>query len=63
MRVRLRGKGSEMLSWLHRRRETAERIEAEANALIDELGVEAYGHGFPPKTIFAGTRLNLPLLG
>ena len=31
-----------MLSWLRRRRETAERIDAEANALIGELGVEAY---------------------
>ena len=30
-----------MLSWL-RRRKTAERIDAEADALIDELGVEAY---------------------
>jgi hypothetical protein len=41
MRMRLRGKGSEMLSWL-RRRKTAERIDAEADALIGELGVEAY---------------------
>jgi hypothetical protein len=32
-----------MLSWLRRRRETAERIDAEADALIGELGVEAYG--------------------
>jgi hypothetical protein len=31
-----------MLSWLRRRRETAERIDAEADALICELGVEAY---------------------
>jgi hypothetical protein len=31
-----------MLSWLRRRRETAVRIDAEADALIDELGVEAY---------------------
>ena len=31
-----------MLSWLRRRRETAERIDAEADALISELGVEAY---------------------
>jgi hypothetical protein len=31
-----------MLSWLRRRRETAERIEAEADTLIGELGVEAY---------------------
>ena len=31
-----------MLSWLRRRRKTAERIDAEADALIDELGVEAY---------------------
>ena len=31
-----------MLSWLRRRRETAERIGAEADALIGELGVEAY---------------------
>ena len=30
-----------MLSWL-RRRKTAERIDAEADALIGELGVEAY---------------------
>ena len=30
-----------MLPWL-RRRKTAERIDAEADALIDELGVEAY---------------------
>jgi hypothetical protein len=41
MRMRLRKKGSEMLSWL-RRRKTAERIDAEADALIGELGVEAY---------------------
>ena len=31
-----------MLSWLRRRRETAERIDAEADVLIGELGVEAY---------------------
>ncbi len=31
-----------MLSWLRRRRETAERIDAEADALIGELGAEAY---------------------
>jgi hypothetical protein len=31
-----------MLSWLRRRRETAERIDAEADTLIGELGVEAY---------------------
>ena len=31
-----------MLSWQRRRRETAERIDAEAGALIGELGVEAY---------------------
>ena len=31
-----------MLSWLRRRRKTAERIDAEADALIGELGVEAY---------------------
>jgi hypothetical protein len=31
-----------MLFWLRRRRETAERIDAEADVLIDELGVEAY---------------------
>ena len=31
-----------MLSWLRRRGETAERIDAEADALIGELGVEAY---------------------
>ena len=31
-----------MLSWLRRRRETAERIDAEADTLICELGVEAY---------------------
>src|ERR1700729_2444341 len=42
MRMSLRGKGSEMLSWLRRRREIAERIDAEADALIGELGVEAY---------------------
>jgi hypothetical protein len=30
-----------MLSWLRRRRETAERIDAEADVLIDGLGVEA----------------------
>jgi len=42
MRMSLRGKGSEMLSWLRRRREIAERIDAEADALINELGVEAY---------------------
>jgi hypothetical protein len=34
-------KGSEMLSWL-RRRKAAERIDAEADTLISELGVEAY---------------------
>jgi hypothetical protein len=31
-----------MLFWLRRRRETAERIAAEADALIGELGIEAY---------------------
>jgi hypothetical protein len=31
-----------MLSWLRRRRESAERIDAEADVLIGELGVEAY---------------------
>jgi hypothetical protein len=31
-----------MLSWLRRRRETAERTDAEADVLIGELGVEAY---------------------
>jgi hypothetical protein len=31
-----------MLSWLRRCRETAERIDAEADALIGDLGVEAY---------------------
>jgi hypothetical protein len=31
-----------MLSWLRRRRKTAERIDVEADALIGELGVEAY---------------------
>ena len=31
-----------MLTWLRRRRKTAERIDAEADALIGELGVEAY---------------------
>jgi hypothetical protein len=31
-----------MLSWLRRRRETAERIDAEADVLIGELGVDAY---------------------
>ena len=31
-----------MLSWLRRWRETVERIDAEADALIGELGVEAY---------------------
>ena len=31
-----------MLSWLRRRRETAERIDAEADVLIGELGVGAY---------------------
>ena len=31
-----------MFSWLRRRREIAERIDAEADALIGELGVEAY---------------------
>jgi hypothetical protein len=31
-----------MLSWLRHRRETTERIDAEADALIGELGVEAY---------------------
>jgi hypothetical protein len=34
-----------MLSWLRRRRETAERIDPEADALIGELGVEAYAEG------------------
>jgi hypothetical protein len=31
-----------MLSWLRRRRETAERIDVEADSLIGELGLEAY---------------------
>jgi hypothetical protein len=31
-----------MLSWLRRRRETAERTDAEADVLIGELGVDAY---------------------
>ena len=31
-----------MLSWLRRRRETAERIDAEADVLIGELGIDAY---------------------
>ena len=31
-----------MLSWLRHRRATAERIDAVADALIGELGVEAY---------------------
>jgi hypothetical protein len=31
-----------MLSWLRRRRETTERIDAEADVLIGELGVDAY---------------------
>ena len=31
-----------MLSWLRRRREIAERIDAEADVLIGELGVDAY---------------------
>jgi hypothetical protein len=31
-----------MLSWLRRRRESPERVDAEADALIAELGVEAY---------------------
>ena len=31
-----------MLSWLRRQRETVKRIDAEADALIGELGVEAY---------------------
>ena len=35
-------KGRKCLSWLRRRRETAEMIDAEADALIGELGVEAY---------------------
>jgi hypothetical protein len=35
-------KRSKILSWLRRRHETAERIDAEADALIGELGVEAY---------------------
>ena len=35
-------KRSEMLSWLRHRRATAERIDAVADALIGELGVEAY---------------------
>jgi hypothetical protein len=36
-----RKRASGMLSWL-RRREKLERIDAEAEALIGELGVEAY---------------------
>src|SRR5260370_26256679 len=35
-------KGSEMLSWLRRRRETAGRREAKANALVRAFGGEAY---------------------
>ncbi len=35
-------KGRKMPSWLRRRRETAERIDAEADALIGDLGVEVY---------------------
>ena len=31
-----------MLTWLRRRREQAERIEAEADALISDLGNGAY---------------------
>jgi hypothetical protein len=31
-----------MLSWLRRRRATAERIDAEADVLIGELGIDAY---------------------
>ena len=31
-----------MLSWLRHRCATAERIDAEADALIGELGIEAY---------------------
>jgi hypothetical protein len=31
-----------MLFWLRRRRETAERIDAEADVLFGEVGVEAY---------------------
>jgi hypothetical protein len=38
-----KAKRSEMLPWLRRRRERLKRIEAEADALILDLGVEAYG--------------------
>ncbi len=38
----VRAKGSELLSWLRRRRWMAQRIEAEAEALINERGVDAY---------------------
>jgi hypothetical protein len=31
-----------MLSWLRRRRETIERIDAEADALVHKLGAAAY---------------------
>jgi len=31
-----------MLSWLRRRRERADRIDAEAGALMRDLGVDAY---------------------
>jgi hypothetical protein len=34
--------GSVMLSWLRRRREKAERIDAKARALIRAFGVDAY---------------------
>jgi hypothetical protein len=38
----VRTKGRAMLSWLRRRRERAERIDARAKALIRAFGVDAY---------------------
>ena len=35
-------KGSAILSWLRRRRERAERIDAKATALVRAFGVDAY---------------------
>ena len=43
-----------MFSWLRRRRETAERTDAEADALIDELGVEAYAEARRREYEFSG---------
>ena len=42
MPLKNEGQGSEMRSWLRRRRERRERLEAEANPFILDLGATAY---------------------